>query len=189
MKKIIFSVIIAVSALTQMHAQDTRSNLRNATPEQRREAIKQMTPEQRRELLKQFRENIMIQDLAIEDKNKERFKSLYSEYQESQKEIKDRFKMDFDPDKLSDAEAKQKLEESFDMGEKLLDNRRVYAQKMQSIMKPQQVLKMFRTEGMIREKTLERRGEIRDSALQPGRFMEGGRKAGQQPGFTPPGRR
>lgn len=188
MKRIIFSLIIAVASLTQMHAQDTRSGLRNATPEQRREAIRQMSPEQRKELLKQVRENMMIQDLDIQEGNKERFKKVYSEYQEAQKEIKDRFQTDFDPDKLSDNEAQQKLNESFDMGEQLLNNRRKYAQKMQSIIKPQQVLKMFRTEGMIREKTLERRSEMRDSTGQ-GRFMEGGRRVGQQPGFTPPGRR
>lgn len=188
MKKTIYTAIITVFVAMQMQAQDFRCSLRNATPEQRREVIRQMSPEQRRELLKQVRENMMMEDLKIEDKNKDQFKKVYSEYQDAQSEIKGKFTTDFDPDQLSDAEARQKLEESFQMGEQLLDNRRKYSQKMQSIMKPQQVLKMFRTEGMIRERTLERHGEMRDS-IPRGRFLEGNRGNGQQPGFTPPGRR
>ena len=60
---------------------------------------------------------------------------------------------------LSDEEAKVKLEQSFEVGQQLLNNRKVYAEKMQKIISPQKVLKLFQSEGMMRDKMNERRAE------------------------------
>jgi len=75
------------------------------------------------------------------------------------------------------------LEESFTAGEELLESRRNLARKMQGVMKPQQVLKMFRTEGMIREKMLDRRSSIQDSQNISRPFMEGSDRAPSNPGM------
>lgn len=153
-------VVLLVFASAGMHAQVIQ-RLQQAAPEQRKELIKNLSPEERKALIKQLRENAVIEDLAIEEKNKEEFKKIYSEYLASQRQIKNRFNTDFDPEKLGDDEAKTKLEESFDLGEKLIENRRRYAEKMNAVMKPQQMLKMFRNEGMMKEKAMDRRLDLR----------------------------
>lgn len=122
----------------------------------------------------------MMEHLDISEEKKEKFKNLYSQYQDEQREIKKRFSNDFDPDKLTDEEAGQKLEESFEAGEALLNNRRSFARKMQGVLKPQEMLKLFRTEGMLREKMMERRNTIQGSA-QP--FMQGTSRPSPNPGY------
>ena len=169
MKKVIFSLIIGLAPLAAQA--QIMQRLQSAQPEQRKEIIKNMSPDERKALIKQFRENAMMEDLQIDDANKENFKKIYSEYQQSQREIKSGFNTNFDPEQLSDQEAEQKLDESFILGEKLIQNRKNYARKMQSVMKPQQVLKMFQNEGMMRDKVIDRRMDYRlkeDSARYQG---------------------
>ena len=61
---------------------------------------------------------------------------------------------------LSDAEAKKMLNQSFDLGQQLLNNRKVYADKFLKILTPQQVLKLFNQEGRMREKFMELRQKM-----------------------------
>lgn len=163
MKKLYLTLVIAAFFGVGAKAQ-IKSNLdwSKANTEQRKEMVKNMSAEERKELLKQFRENMLVEDLKVPEKDREDFKKIYNEYQESQQKIKERFNNDFDPDKLSDVEAQQKLEESFDLAQKLVDNRKEYARKMQNVVKPQQVLKMFQNEGQMRDRMLDRRMESRD---------------------------
>ena len=49
------------------------------------------------------------------------------------------------------------LNQSFDLGQQLLNNRKVYADKFLKILTPQQVLKLFNQEGRMSEKFMERR--------------------------------
>ena len=173
MKKVLLSIIISVFSVAVRAQGKSDLDWRKASPEKRKELIKNMSPDERKNLLKQFRENILVEDLKVPIEDQEAFKQVYTDYQESQKQIKDQFKNDFDADKLSDDEAKQKLEESFNIGQRLLDNRRAFARKMQQVVKPQQVLKMFQNEGQMRDKMLDRRmmearGE--NSARTPGGF-------------------
>lgn len=163
MRKLYLTIAIAIFSAIGVQAQ-IKSNLdwSKANTEQRKEMVKNMSATERKELLKKFRENMLVEDLKVPEKDREDFKKIYNEYQESQQKIKERFNNDFDPDKLSDAEAQQKLEESFDLAQKLVDNRKEYARKMQNVVKPQQVLKMFQNEGQMRDKMLDRRIESRD---------------------------
>lgn len=173
----ILSAIFAFAS-AGMHAQVIQ-RLQDAPPAERKQMIKNLSPEERKALIKQVRENAVIEDLAIEEKNQEEFKKIYGEYLSSQRQIKSQFKTDFDPEKLTDDEAKTKLEESFDLGEKLIENRRRYAEKMNAVMKPQQTLKMFRNEGMMREKVMDRRLDLRmqeDSARQRDSRSDGFRR-------------
>ena len=85
---------------------------------------------------------------------RQEFKSLYNEYQDKQNEIKSRFKPSNNYDNMTDDEAKQHLSQSFEVGQQLLDNRKAYAQKFLKVIKPQQVLQMYQTEGKVRNKIL-----------------------------------
>lgn len=171
MRKLFFTILIAAFAATTYQAQIINNlDLQKATPEERKELIKNLSAEERRELLKQFRENMLVDDLKVPEKDQKEFKRVYNEYQESQRRIKEQFNNDFDPEKLSDEEAKRKLEESFELGQKLMDSRKEYARKMQDVVKPQQVPKMFQNEGQMRDKMLDRRMEMRNdnSTRNPG---------------------
>lgn len=130
---------------------------KNMDPKARKEAINSLSPAQRKDLLNKFRNDMVIENLRIEPKDQEEFSSLYSEYLENQRKIKSQFDGNFNPDTLTDAEAKDKLDQSFELGLKLLDNRKKYAEKMQRVISSKQVLKLFQTEGMMREKMNERK--------------------------------
>lgn len=100
---------------------------------------------------------MVMDNLDIDPGDKDEFTDIYNEYLESQKQIKSQFNSNFNPDNLSDDEAKAKLQQSFEVGQKLLDNRKKYADKMQQVIPYQKVLKLFQTEGMMREKVNERK--------------------------------
>ena len=78
---------------------------------------------------------------------------------EKQNSIKSRFKLSEDYENMSDEEAKRQLNESFDIGQQLLDNRKIYAQKFMKVLKPQQVLQMYQTEGKMRDKMLDKKND------------------------------
>lgn len=116
---------------------------------------------EKKQLIRQYREAILIDDLKIPENSQENFKKIYREYQEKQHKIRAEFNNNFDIEHLTADEAKQKLEESFKIGERLLENRREYAAKLQSVLTPQQILKMFQNEGQLREKMIERKMQLK----------------------------
>ena len=117
-------------------------------------------------LLKQFRENMMVSELDVPQTDQQEFKTLYAEYQEKQNSIKSKFKSSEDYENMSDDEAKRQLNESFDIGQQLLDNRKIYAQKFMKVLKPQQVLQMYQTEGKMRSKILDKKQDGRSNSPQ-----------------------
>ncbi len=163
MKKILF-LLMAVLTATYSFAQEQKYDWKAMSPEQRKEVIKKMNPEQRMQLLKQFRENMMVTELEVPQSDQPEFKALYNEYQAKQNAIKSRFKSNQDYEKMSDEEAKKQVMESFEVGQQLLDNRKVYAEKFMKVIKPQQVLQMFRTEGKMRSKIIDKK----DGQPKPG---------------------
>ena len=180
MKKLLAVIGFMLAAGTS-HAQ-IMQRLQNASPDQRKELIKNMSAEERKNALRQVRENMLVEDLGIQENNKESFKKLYNEYQSSQRQIKSNFAVAEDPNKLSDTEAEEKLDQSFTVSQKLMDNRRVYAKKMRAIMKPQQILQLFQTEGMMRDKIMDRRAvlQLREDSADTQRPRDDGRR-----GFRP----
>ncbi len=118
------------------------------------QGFNQMTPEKRKEII-----NMMVDELDIPENSEQEFRKLYSEYLDQQKEIKSRFIRTDDYNSISDEEAKQRINQSFEVGQQLLNNRKEYAGKFMKICKPQQVLKMYQTEGMIRDKMMDRKSE------------------------------
>lgn len=154
-----FFLLIFLFSFANFVAQEN-PNLKNMTPEQRREFIKKMSPEQRQKLMQEASAMLSVRNLEVPLEKQEDFKKLLNEYIQSQKTIKDKFRPDFSKENLSDSEAKKLLDQSFDLGQQLLNNRKVYADKFLKILTPQQVLKLFSQEGKIREKFMERKGKM-----------------------------
>ncbi|MPT46221.1 MAG: hypothetical protein E2599_23380, partial [Klebsiella sp.] len=122
---------------------------------------------ERKALLTKFRNNMVMENLNIDPSDKTEFTEIYNEYLDRQRQIKSQFNSNFDPEALSDEEAKAKLQQSFEVGQKLLDNRKKYAEKMQQVIPCQKVLKLFQSEGMMRDKMNERKPHGNDNNSRP----------------------
>ena len=166
MKKILLLLIAVFTGSQLSFAQERKYDWKNMKPEQRKEVIQKMSPQEKMSLLKQFRENMMVSELDVPQTDQLEFKTLYAEYQEKQNSIKSRFKLSEDYENMSDEEAKKQLNESFDVGQQLLDNRKIYAQKFLKVLKPQQVLQMYQTEGKMRSKILDKKQDGRSNSPQ-----------------------
>lgn len=166
MKKILLLLIAVFTGSQLSFAQEQKYDWKNMKPEQRKEVIQKMSPQEKMSLLKQFRENMMVSELDVPQTDQLEFKTLYAEYQEKQNSIKSRFKLSEDYENMSDEEAKRQLNESFDIGQQLLDNRKIYAQKFMKVLKPQQVLQMYQTEGKMRSKILDKKQDGRSNSPQ-----------------------
>ncbi|WP_332024871.1 hypothetical protein [Kaistella sp.] len=166
MKKILLLLIAVFSGSQLSFAQEQKYDWKNMKPEQRKEVIQKMSPQEKMSLLKQFRENMMVSELDVPQTDQQEFKTLYAEYQEKQNSIKSKFKSSEDYENMSDEEAKRQLNESFDIGQQLLDNRKIYAQKFMKVLKPQQVLQMYQTEGKMRSKILDKKQDGRSNSPQ-----------------------
>lgn len=161
MKNTIYTLFLLIFFVTTKAQETPRPDFKNMSQEQRREYIKNLSPEQRMKLMHDAAAMMTIRNLQVPAEKQEAFKKLLFEYGQSQKAIKDKFKnnnvSEFD---LSDTEAKKLLDQSFDLGQQLLNNRKVYAEKFLKILTPQQVLKLFKQEGKMREKLMERRDKM-----------------------------
>lgn len=156
MKKIALSIsfiLIAQLGFAQQHSLDWNS----MKPDKRKEVIQNMKPQERLSLLKEFREKMIISELKVSPDAEAAFKNVYSEYQNTQNDIKSKFKSNEDYDNMSDDQATQQLNHSFDVGQELLDNRKNFVPKFMKVISPQQVLKMYQTEGKMRSKILDRK--------------------------------
>ncbi len=126
---------------------------------ERKQAISNMSVKDRTVFLQNMKENIMIDDLDISKEKQDEFKTLYAEYQSNQKQIKEKFQIDKNLDNLSDDEATKRLNQSFEVGQQLLNNRKSYADKFLKILTPKQVLTLFQTEGRLRDKMLDKKND------------------------------
>ncbi|KMQ70022.1 hypothetical protein ACM39_01435 [Chryseobacterium sp. FH2] len=165
MKKILFTLFIIYGF--GLNAQRTDYDWKKMDPKQRKEVINNLSPEERKALLTKFRNNMVMENLEIDPNDKVEFTQLYNEYLDNQKQIKNQFDSNFNPETLSDEEAKAKLQQSFEVGQKLLDNRKRYADKMQEVIPCQKVLKLFQSEGMMRDKMNERKPHGNNNAPKP----------------------
>lgn len=158
-------VLTLILAAQFSFAQQFGYDWKSMKPEKRKEVIQNMKPEERVALLKEFREKMIIAELAVPENTQPEFKNLYSEYQEKQNEIKAKFVPTQDCEKMTDEDAIKELNNSFDVGQQLLDNRKDYAQKFMKVITPQQVLRMYQTEGKMRNKILDKK---QDEPKKPG---------------------
>jgi hypothetical protein len=166
MKKILFLVITLLFTTQNIFAQNQKYDWKKMKPEERKQTIKNMSPQEKVKTLYQFRENMIISELALPENTQTDFKLLYSEYQNKQNEIKNKFKSNNDYENMSDEEAKKELNESFEVGQQLLNNRKIYCEKFMKVIKPQQVLQMYQTEGKMRNKILDKKERLGNQSLQ-----------------------
>ena len=157
MKKILYLLIILFFTSFNSFVQAQKYDWKTMKPDQRKVIIQNMSPRERKTVLQEFRENMMVSSLAVPQNTQGDFKTLYSEYQEKQNSIKSKFKSGGDYENMSDEEAKKQLNESFEVGQQLVDNRKIYAEKLLKVIKPQQVLQMYHTEGKMRNKIIEKK--------------------------------
>ena len=171
-KNIIISVILMLTAtslsaqqfnLNPGRTQQNQDKWKNMSSEQRRKMMNDMAPEERAALLREFRENMMISELNIAPEKQEAFKALYAEYQQKQKDIKSGFQYQQNFETLDDEQARKQLHQSFEVGQLLLNNRKEYSGKFMKIISPQQVLKMYETESIIRNKIMDMKDRDGDS--------------------------
>lgn len=140
-----------------LNAQINNYDWKNMTREKRQAVINSLPPDERKALLTDLRNKMVLDMLDVAPKDKDEFTEVYNEYLDNQKKIMKQFNSDFDPEKLSEEEAKQKLQQSFELGQKLLDNKKKYAEKMQTVIPCQKVLKLFNSEAMMRDKMNQRK--------------------------------
>ena len=152
MKKIIYLLLFSFSFVL-LNAQDLK-NWKNLTKEQRQAELKKLSPEQRQELMHKAAIEMEIRSLEISVDKQEAFGKLMYEYVTSQKAIKDKFKPDFSKKEMTDSQARKLLEDSFLLGQELLNNRKQFSEKFLKILTPQQVLKLFKHEGKMRQKMM-----------------------------------
>ncbi len=167
MRKILFLMVMVGFGSQSGFAQEQKYDWKTMKPEQRKEVIKKMNPKERTLLLNQFRENMMVTELEVPQTDEGEFKTLYAEYQQKQSDIKSKFKGGADYENMSDEEATKQLNESFEIGQQLLDNRKMYAQKFLQVIKPQQVLQMYQTEGKILDKKQDGQGNPSSQRRRP----------------------
>jgi hypothetical protein len=122
--------------------------------QQRNEQMKNMPQHEKSEALRQFKEDLVLSELQIPENKKENFLAVYNDYQVRQREIKSKFKHSRDFNNMTEEEANVELENSFEVGQQLLDLRREYTERFRQIITPQKILQLFQTEGMMRNKIM-----------------------------------
>ncbi|GGG42920.1 hypothetical protein [Epilithonimonas arachidiradicis] len=147
------------TAMRQQQTIPRTSEWKSMNMKEKREAVSGMSVKERSAFLQKMKEDIVIDDIDIAAEKQDEFKSLYAEYQNNQKQIKEKFFMDNNIENLSNEEATRRLNQSFDVGQQLLNNRRAYADKFLKFLTPQQVLKLFQTEGKMRDKMLDKKND------------------------------
>jgi len=135
------------------------SEWRTMNTKEKKEVVSNMSTKERSVFLQKMKENIVIDNIDVSIDKQDEFKALFAEYQSNQKQIREKFLVDNNIENLSDEEATKRLNQSFEVGQQLLNNRRTYADKFLKILTPQQVLKLFQTEGKMREKVLDKKND------------------------------
>lgn len=158
MKMRYLSIILLILAGSFVNAQeDLRMGLSVGT-EKKQVTRQKKAKMQRIQQWKAERQRRLVEELQINNEaKKQEFKRLLNEYNNRQEKIKRKFKPNSNFDQMSDEEAKKQLQQSFQVGKELLENRKKYSDKFQKVMKPQKVLKMFHYEGRMRREMMKRR--------------------------------
>lgn len=153
------STILLVLMTSFVNAQeDSQMGLSIGTEKKQVSRREKKTDSQHIQKWKAENQRRLIEELELNSKTeKQEFKKLFNEYRDCQKRIKKKFKPNSNFDQMSDEEAKKQLQQSFQVGKELLENRRKYSGEFQKVMKPQKVLKMFHYEGKMRREMMKRK--------------------------------
>ena len=151
-----FKIIIAGFFLLFVFKDITaqRTSLLQMGLQERKAEIKNMSQKEKSEALKQLKEDLVLSELQIPESQKDNFIEIYNDYQAKQRQIKNKFKAQRNYNEMTEDEANLELGNSFEVGQQLLDLRKEYAEKFNQVIKPQKVLQLFQTEGMMRNKMM-----------------------------------
>ena len=159
MKKFIFTLILLAgfSAFGQEKNQNKYAPEKSKNHQKMMEEInkniknlkKDLSPEERKAIFQKVKTETLIRELEIPKEKQDRAKALFMEYFQSLDNIVKEFKSEKKEENISDEEARRKIKQGFETAQKLLDNRKLYADKFLELLTPQQVLKLYKTEKKI----------------------------------------
>jgi hypothetical protein len=169
MNKILITFALFVGSF--FYAQQvTPSDFKALTKDQKKEALSKMSLEDKKSFLRQVREDELIKELGISTANEKNFRQVFNDYQKKAKDIKMQFKPKGNFGQLTDQEAKTELDNSFVVGQQLMDNRKKYSQEFLKFLSPKQVLQLFHYEMKMREKIEDRKNhskEMKGNSMLP----------------------
>lgn len=116
------------------------------------ELFVKMNMDEKKALIRQLREKELIKELNLDPSKEKQFSKTFQDYLQSQREIKNLFKRKENFKEMTEQEAKTELENSFVVGQKLMDDRKKYSQEFLKFMSAKQVLQLFHSEMKMREK-------------------------------------
>lgn len=154
MKQYIITTLMLCSIGIGSASAQTKKPWEQMNPKEKKDILKKLTPEQRSELILQHKREAILKRLNLSEEKAKVFTPLYEDYQKRMKAIKHSFKPSTTPERLTDKEAKEELKQSFIVARQLLEEREVFAEKLQQVLTPQQIIKMFQAEGALRGKIL-----------------------------------
>ena len=132
------------------HAQQATTNPKTEISLNKKE-FKGLSFEQKKEAIRKLREDNLVKEIRIDPSKEDAFRLVFRDYLKGAKAVKNQFKKQGSYDEMSEKEAREQLENSFVIGQQLLELRKKYTQEFLKILTSNQVLKVFHSEMKMRE--------------------------------------
>ncbi|WP_176589977.1 hypothetical protein [Elizabethkingia argenteiflava] len=100
---------------------------------------------------------ILKESLGLSEEQKAPFSQIYSDYEESQMFVIREYKEKFGRKDLSQEETRERIYRGFDVSQKLLNNKRTYADRFLKVLTPKQLEKMFEMEKRMGKKIMRKK--------------------------------
>lgn len=117
-----------------------------------------------REKLESARIALITERLDLDPETAQKFWPIYNQVKDEERTLRReemQMRRTLDPDQLNDTEAKEQLNNYFELKENLLALEKQAAKSYQEILTPKQVLQLFKAEADFRNMVLEKMGERR----------------------------
>lgn len=165
MMKSIHTIIFTI-ALFFVHTWAMAQNIEQwhkLDSQQRKDILDKLSPAERMELFRNAILQEVVKKMNLPQDKIHDFTEIYSEYQLKIHAVKEAYPMQEKLDELTEEEAKKILNNSFIVSEKLLEIRKEYAKKFQTIISTHKVIELFHYEGRIRKRIMERKIKYNDA--------------------------
>ena len=146
----LFSFLIFLGMLSTMNAQIRNNLSAGGNTENHEERMKDYH---------EARVDILIKNLGLTDSQQEAFRSVYKDYEVSQMFVMKEFREKFDRKDLSEEETKERIYTGFDVSQKLLNNKKTYADRFLKVLTPKQLEKMFEMEKRLGRKIMDKKSQ------------------------------
>lgn len=103
------------------------------------------------------RVDILVKNLELNENQEKAFREVYKDYEESQMYVMREFRNKYNKAELSEEETKEKIYTGFDVSQKLLNNKRIYTDKLLKVLTPKQLDKMFEMEKRLGRKIMDKK--------------------------------